>query len=106
MNTKAKPGLKMKWRVAPDLPSIIETDEDSPCTIAGVSAALTTAELRRVARLIAQAPAMYEALMAIQEWLLFTESITESRALWNQQFLKANDLTCAVIASVEGKEKP
>ena len=55
------------------------------------------------ARLITQAPRMYEALKQIQRWLLEGTEIEGGKAkLFNTQFVKANNLTVRAIAKVEG----
>lgn len=42
---------------------------------------------------------MLAALKAIQEWLMFPKELTKEEAgLWNAEFVKANNLTVAVIA--------
>ena len=61
------------------------------------------AENKANARLITQAPRMYEALKQIQRWLLGGTEIEGDKAkLFNTQFVKANNLTVRALAKVEG----
>jgi len=48
------------------------------------------------------APDMYEALKKIQKWLLFDVKITDPNN-WNEQFVKANDLTAKALAKALAK---
>lgn len=65
---------------------------------------ITPAEKQANAQLISAAPSLYEALKAIQKWLLFDEEMVGRKAqLYNAQFIKANNLTTKVLAKVEGK---
>jgi len=59
------------------------------------------AEATANAHLIAAAPDMYEALKQIQKWLLVDGEL-DRKDLYNQQFIKANDLTAKAIAKAEG----
>ncbi len=43
---------------------------------------------------------MWEALKQIQKWLLLTGEITDD-GIWNEQFIKANNLTAKVLAKIE-----
>lgn len=47
-------------------------------------------------------PEMLEALKAIQEWLL-SDCPVKPEKFWNENFVKANNLTAAVIAKAEGR---
>jgi hypothetical protein len=59
------------------------------------------AAAERNRKISAAAPEMYEALKAIQEWLLF-ETPINAPDIWNKQFIKANNLTAKVLASIDG----
>ena len=62
------------------------------------------AQVKANARLIAAAPEMYEALKAIQAWLLFNDKLLDPKGLWNEEFVKANNAACAAISAAEGVE--
>lgn len=55
------------------------------------------------ANLLWAAPDLLAALKAVDEWLLESQYPIDRRDLWNEQFLKAHDLTAAAIAKAEGK---
>jgi len=63
----------------------------------------TMNETRDNANLIAAAPDMYETLKTIQKWLLDDEQIIEGSQLYNQMFVKANNLTIKALSKAEGK---
>lgn len=54
------------------------------------------------ARLIAAAPDMYEALLAIREWLLFTETTDKANRAYLESFVRANNLANIAITKAEG----
>ena len=47
---------------------------------------------------------MYKALKKIQEWLMFDEELAgKDVGFYNEQFIKANNLTIKALAKAEGK---
>ncbi len=54
------------------------------------------------AQLIAAAPDMLAALIAIRDWLLLKEKVAESGDFWRKDFAKANNLTNYAIAKAKG----
>lgn len=57
------------------------------------------------ARLIAAAPEMLSALLAIREWLLFNKDLTNPESeFWNDSFVKANNAANAAISKATGEQ--
>ena len=54
-------------------------------------------------RLRAASPEMYRALEAIQKWLMFDKSLTDPKGVWNEDFVKANNLAVAALAKARGE---
>lgn len=54
------------------------------------------------AHLVAAAPTMYEALVSIQEWLMFNGPVKDD-GITHPAFIKANNATVAALAKARGE---